>query len=398
MRGTGLHPGSARARGGRDDEGAEQPIRVLQVVPSLALDSGVTSFIRSMFDHRDPKRVHYDFLHHDVEDGVPRHENCLDKRFRDEGARIFTLPFARSDMRGFVEGSRIFFDDHAGEFDVVHCHMPNLAFVLLRDARRSGVACRIIHSHFTSSSDRPLRRLRNAPLLALGKRYGTGRLACSKAAGDYLFGKGGYEVIRNGIEVARFEFDHTWRHGLREELGVGDRPVIGCVGRLSPQKNYRQAIDVFAEFRKRSPEAVLVIVGEGEGNEASELRRLSDEKGVGESVCLLGVRTDVNRLYSAVDVFFMPSLYEGLPIAAVEAQASGLPCVFSSDVSREVDIIGSSDFVDRGDAASTWADALERAVVRGRTANASELLAKRGYSAADNAARLMDYYERQLGR
>ena len=373
-----------------------KPIRVLQVVPSLNRAAGVARFAYNMDLYHDEDRVHFDYLHHSSIDGLLMHDKTYDKELQEKGSRVYLVNYASRGLSRFIEEVNTFFEEHGSEYDIVHCQMPNSAFCVLRDAKHAGVKHRILHSHLNNSSDQFLHRLRNAPLNAIGKMYATDRLACSEDAGKFLFGSKPFTVIRNGIPIEQFAYDTGINSALRAEYGIPmDAPVIGCVGRMVKQKNYPIAVKVFAQFLRKRPDAKLVFIGDG--TDRAELEQAIHDEGVTSFVLLLGVREDINRLYSMLDVFFMPSLYEGLPVSCVEAQASGLPCVYSTDVPHESDITQTGLFVDRTADISQWVTALERAMNGGRLTGNPEVLSARGYSASANAEQLMRYYEQLMG-
>lgn len=373
-----------------------KPIRVLQVVPSLNRAAGVARFAYNMDLYHDEDRVHFDYLHHSSIDGLLMHDKTYDKELQEKGSRVYLVNYASRGLSRFIEEVNTFFEEHGSEYDIVHCQMPNSAFCVLLDAKHAGVKHRILHSHLNNSSDQFLHRLRNAPLNAIGKMYATDRLACSEDAGKFLFGSKPFTVIRNGIPIEQFAYDTGINSGLRAEYGIPtDAPVIGCVGRMVKQKNYPFAVKVFAQFLRKRPDAKLVFIGDG--TDRAELEQAIHNEGVTSSVLLLGVREDINRLYSMLDVFFMPSLYEGLPVSCVEAQASGLPCVYSTDVPHESDITQTGLFVDRTADISQWVTALEQAMNGGRLTSNPEVLSARGYSASANAEQLMRYYEQLMG-
>lgn len=373
-----------------------KPIRVLQVVPSLNRAAGVARFAYNMDLYHDEDRVHFDYLHHSSIDGLLMHDKTYDKELQEKGSRVYLVNYASRGLSRFIEEVNTFFEEHGSEYDIVHCQMPNSAFCVLRDAKHAGVKHRILHSHLNNSSDQFLHRLRNAPLNAIGKMYATDRLACSEDAGKFLFGSEPFTVIRNGIPIEQFAYDAGINSELRAEYGISmDAPVIGCVGRMVKQKNYPFAVKVFAQFLRKRPDTKLVFIGDG--TDRAELEQSIHDEGVTSSVLLLGVREDINRLYSMLDVFFMPSLYEGLPVSCVEAQASGLPCVYSTDVPHESDITQTGLFVDRTANISQWVTALERAMNGGRLTGNPEVLSARGYSASANAEQLMRYYEQLMG-
>lgn len=373
-----------------------KPIRVLQVVPSLNRAAGIARFAYNMDLYHDEDRVHFDYLHHSSIDGLLMHDKTYDKELQEKGSRVYLVNYASRGLSRFIEEVNTFFEEHGSEYDIVHCQMPNSAFCVLREAKHAGVKHRILHSHLNNSSDQFLHRLRNAPLNAIGKMYATDRLACSEDAGKFLFGSKPFTVIRNGIPIEQFAYDTGINSGLRAEYGIPtDAPVIGCVGRMVKQKNYPFAVKVFAQFLRKRPDAKLVFIGDG--TDRAELEQAIHNEGVTSSVLLLGVREDINRLYSMLDVFFMPSLYEGLPVSCVEAQASGLPCVYSTDVPHESDITQTGLFVDRTADISQWVTALEQAMNGGRLTSNPEVLSARGYSASANAEQLMRYYEQLMG-
>lgn len=367
-------------------------IKVLQIVPSLASDSGVTRFVLNMNRYIDRDRFHFDFFHHSSESGRLIFPNSLDDELKAEGSSVYVVSHGKTSPFEFAREATDVLGKVASKYDIAHCHVPNNAFVTLRACQRAGVGVRIIHSHLNTSSDNAAHRLRNAPLIALGKRFANAYSACSDEAGRYLFGNSPFELINNGICLDDYAYSVNDRQVLRTELGISENaPVIGCVGRFVKQKNYSFAIDVFASYVKDVPEARMVILGGGDEHRTVEDKITS--LGLSGKVFLPGIRSDVARFYSVFDVFFMPSLYEGLPISAVEAQASGLRCVFSTGVPSESDITGSGRFVGLDRPSAEWESALVDALAQGRDYRAAKKLALAGYSAETNAEKLMEFYE-----
>lgn len=368
------------------------PIHVLQVVPSLSRSAGVSQFVHNMSLGIDEHRVVFDYLHHATLNGKPLRDCTYDQELIAHGSRVYTVSFASAGLGQFIKEVEEFFVKHGREYDIVHCHMPNSAFCVLREAKRAGIEHRVLHSHLNSSSDNVLHRVRNAPLIAWGKRYATDGVACSDEAGRYLFGNKPFAVMKNGIVLSNYAYDDSSNASLRAELCIGNSdPVIGSVGRFVKQKNFEFGVKVFAELKRSIPNVKWVILGAGDGMD--RVRAIAKELGVNESVVMPGVRVDVARFYSLFDVFFMPSLYEGLPVSAVEAQASGLRCVFSTGVPEESDITGVSRFVGLNEPYAVWASALADAMSVGRDGGAVEKLTSAGYSAAANAKKLMEFYE-----
>lgn len=374
---------------------ANNPIRILQVVPSLNRSAGVARVVYNWNRFHDENRVHFDFLHHSSRNGVLLHNKRYDEELKAVGSEVFTVNYAADDLKRFIREVHEVFEKVGADYDIVHCHMPSSAFCVLREAELVGIEHRVLHSHLNNSSDKFLHRLRNAPLNAIGKHYATDYIACSDDAGRFLFGSRPFTVINNGIPLEQFAYDSESRKLLRSELGIKETdPVVGCVGRLVKQKNFPFAVRVFAKFHEAFPDAKMLILGDGDDRE--ELEGIISSEHLSNVVILAGVREDINKLYSVMDVFFMPSLYEGLPVSAVEAQAAGLPCVYSDNVPRETDITGTGTFLSLDADIDKWTKTLENAFNRGRLTDNPVLLEQRGYSAKANAELLMQHYERLM--
>lgn len=212
----------------------------------------------------------------------------------------------------------------------------------------------VTHSHNGNTDKIKLHKLCR-PFLNLftNKRY-----ACSGVAAEFMFGKKRAEIIPNMIDAEKYSFSENKRAAKRKELGIENKFVVCHVGRLSPQKNPFGLIDIFKEVLKETENSVLLSVGSGEI--ADDVHNYAKEKGVYENILFLGRRNDIDCLLSASDVFLLPSFYEGLPIVAVEAQASGLPCVLSDCISPEAAITGNVKFLSLKEPASEWADVITR--------------------------------------
>lgn len=371
------------------------PIRVLQVVPSLNRSAGVARVVYNWNRFHNESRVHFDFLHHSSRNGILMHNERYDEELEATGSKVYTVNYAADDLRRFMREVHEVFEKVGSSYDIVHCHMPNSAFCVLREAELAGIKHRVLHSHLNNSSDKFLHRLRNVPLNAIGKHYATDRIACSEDAGHFLFGSQPFTVINNGIPLEQFAYSLESRERLRAELGIGHiDPVIGCVGRFVKQKNFPFAIRVFAKFHEAFPDGKMLILGDGDNRD--ELKKTIMTEHLSDAVILAGVREDINKLYSVMDVFFMPSLYEGLPVSAVEAQAAGLPCVYSDKVPKETDITGTGAFVSLDNGVEQWVNVLTAALNGGRLMKNPILLDRQGYSAKTNAELLMQHYEQLI--
>ena len=318
-------------------EGRE-PVRVAQVIGRLSA-AGVEAVVNNYCREMEESRVQFDYF---IDDNSP----CDPPReMLERGARYFRIPSSSHPVRRIRALQKLF---KQNGYRIVHAHMNALNQMVLFAAWRAGVSVRISHSHSTSDPAEGARALIKEALRWTGSWFATDRMACGEQAGRWLFGNRAYDagkvtVLHNAIDLDRFAYDAQARDLVRAELGLEGRFVIGHIGRFMRQKNHAFLIDAFAAAHSKQPDSVLLLVGDGALREQCE--RLVKEKGIADSVRFLGIRSDVPRLYSAMDVFALPSLYEGLPVVGLEAQASGLPCLFSDHISREADATGNVRFL-----------------------------------------------------
>lgn len=228
-----------------------------------------------------------------------------------------------------------------GHYDAVHCHLDwymNSYVCFL--AMLASVKKRIAHHHQAYHPENALLKLLCALLRVPCKMFATHWLACGEAAAINGWGKravknGKVTILPNAIDPERFKFNEIHRHNIRAQYGIKDDDfVIGHVGRFYPQKNHELLIDVFSELLKHKSNAKLLLLGDGPLQEKN--RQRVENLGIADAVVFAGLQKDPAPFYSAMDVFAFPSLWEGLPLTLVEAQYSGLPCVVSKNVTKEV--------------------------------------------------------------
>lgn len=325
----------------------ERPIRVAQVMGKMN-GGGVESVVMNYYRHIDRNCVQFDFLVDGDSSLVPREE------IEDLGGRVIEIPPYQKLSLYRRELGRVFASE---SYRLVHSHINALSVFPLSVAKKEGVAVRIAHSHSASGNGEYAKNAAKNVLRRFSNVYPTHKLACSRYAGEWLFGKGSkFEVLYNAIELDRFRFNAEARGQARADLGlVGDAFAVGHVGRFMAQKNHGFLIEAFAELVKIRPDSILLCAGSGE--EESSVECLAAERGVAEKVRFLGQRNDIDRLYQAFDAFALPSLYEGLCLVGVEAQAAGLPCLLSDTITREVDVTGNVRFLSIKDP-QIWARAL----------------------------------------
>lgn len=367
-------------------------MRVAQVIGKLA-NGGVEAVVNNYYQHTDTERFQFDY-YIDEDSQEPPQEMIR------RGARYYRIPSSRHLMKRIRTLMHLFRDNNYG---IVHAHMNTLNAPVLYAAWRAGVPVRISHNHSTASDREWRRALVKKLLRATGSWFATDRMACGEAAGRWFFGRrlfdsGRVFVLPNAIDPEKYRFDPEARQHLRDALGAKGRLVIGHAGRFMPQKNHAFLLRAFRAVLARNPRAVLWLVGDGELQ--PQIRKLAGQLGISGSVLFLGARDDLSSLYSAMDCFMLPSLYEGVPLVGVEAQAAGLPCFFSDHVSTEVAYTERAFFISLKVHEDVWADAIADVVPasQAQRAKAAGRLEGTLFDLRESGRTLERYYESCMGR
>ena len=234
-----------------------------------------------------------------------------------------------------------------GKYDAIHSHIDFMSALTLTAARKAGIKKRIAHSHNTNNSKLDSKKMR-AISVALRRKLNheaTIRLACGQDAGEFLYGaKADFTVIHNGIDIQKFRYNSNVRHTMRVKYDISDDAMVFLnVGRFEEQKNQGQLINIFADYVRKCKDAKLVIIGEG-SLECDIRDKIASER-LGKSILLLPAQDSMERFYSMADIFVLPSLFEGVPTVGIEAQASGMKCLFSDNVPIETKLLDSSEFL-----------------------------------------------------
>ncbi len=365
----------------------EEPIRILQVLPTLNVCGGIESYAMNYYRHIDKTKVQFDFVTHTDLDCSYKQE------ILDMGGQVFEFPVFRvRSLPRILDMIDELFANQKPQYQAVHCHMANAACFYFWKAKKYGIKKLILHSHNSAAADVWTHIVRNYPLLKLGVSLATERVACSGLAGEFLFGKKLFIKIHNAIDVGRFAFDAKKRTEFRKALGWKDKIVIGHIGRMTPQKNQPFLLDIFYELQKRNPAYHLVMIGQGE--DEKEIRRKIDVLGLAEKVEICAPVSNIADYYQAFDAFVLPSLYEGLGLALVEAQCSGLPTFASCDnVPVDVKMTDCFYFLSLKQLPAEWANMIDMTMgTRIERKSRSEEIAQAGYSAQAEAKRLEDLY------
>lgn len=356
-------------------------IRVLHIVTYMGR-GGLETMIMNYYRHMDRSRVQFDFLvHRDF-------EADYEAEILELGGRIYRLPPLNPFSNSYLSRLDAFFESHP-EYRIVHCHLDCMAGIPLKAAKKYGVPVRIAHAHSnnqTKDSKYPLKLIFKRNI----RKYATDLLACSRAAGCWMFCGDDFLVMNNAIDVAKYVFSPESAVEVRRELDIpGDALLVGHVGRIDPPKNHEFLLRVFAKLPEN---ARLLLVGDGQLRQTAE--KQAHELGVADRVIFTGIRKDVPRLLQAMDVFVFPSLYEGLPVSLIEAQAAGLPCLISDRVPiecKKTDLVRQIP-LDAG--AEVWAEAALEAAGNPRT-DTSDKIREAGFDIVRNARWLRDFYEKK---
>lgn len=308
-----------------------KPIRVLHILQRFEA-AGVQKFLINLYNNIDREKVQFDFLVH------YRTPQFFDKEIEKLGGRIYRFSVREDyNLIKYIRELNHFFKEHQ-EYKIVHGHMPVLGFIYLKIAKKYGIKVRIAHSHTTGyvRDKNLMKRLIKNITNRLYSKYATDLFACSLDAGNYMFGQKEFRVINNAIEIKKYIFNENNRVEKRKELDLKNEFVIGCVGRLEAAKNHRFAIEIFEKLVDFHPNSKLLFIGKG--SLISELNNLVIQKKLENKVLFLGNRNDVEKLYSVMDVFLFPSLYEGLGMVGIESQAAGIPTICSDTLPKELNV------------------------------------------------------------
>ena len=338
-------------------------IRILHFISTISINSGVMAVIMNYYRHIDRDKIQFDFLF--FKDS-PANTTYIDE-IESLGGRVYLIE-QPTHIFHYIRKLNKFFEEHKNEYAILHIHEVYLTFLLAPIAHAHGLKV-ITHCHSTKFSDKPCNSIRNR-LACIGiNKHADLRFACSKAAGIALYGKSAdFTVINNAIDLDKFAFNAAKRAKLRNGLNLEDKIVIGHVGRFSKEKNHRFLVEVFYEFQKTLPNSALLLIGEGPLMKS--VKEQTRSLGLKDKVVFLGRRTDVADLYNVMDTFLLPSLFEGLGVVLIEAQANGLPCVASSCVPDEADVEGIT-FVSLKQSVEEWHRILTESLLFPRDKNCS---------------------------
>ena len=366
-------------------------MKVLQVGLSFN-PGGIESFVMTYYRQMRKMGVQFDFI--SMFPHLAYEEEILSL-----GGKVFHTRDARKHPFAFHTELRKILQ--AGKYDVVHVNMLSAANIVpLVTAKQEKVPVVAAHSH-NSSTPGIVRNMLHRINKSWIPRYASMYFACSEVAGHWLFSDRivegeKFHLIHNALYMEKFRFCEAVREEVRKELELEGKFVVGHVGRFEEQKNHLFLLEIFKEVAKMREEAVLLLIGDGELKNA--IQEKAKEYGLEEKVRFLGIRQDVDRLWKAMDVFVLPSLFEGLPIVALEAQASGVYSIMADTITKEVKLTDRVEFLSLEEKKEKWRDAILSAEKYRQKEAYNAVIKKQfceaGYDIESAAQTLLTYYER----
>lgn len=367
-------------------ETKEEPIRIPQIVGKW-LGGGIEAVVISEYLAMDKSKIQFDFICDEDSTNIPY--DLIEKN----GGRVIIIPPYQKAFKYHKELKKVLKENN---YKIVHSHISTMSVFSLFAAKCAGVPVRIAHSHSTTNKKEKKKNLMKQVLRPFSKVFATNYMCCSELAGRWLFGnkeydKGNVYLLNNAIDLDKFKYDEKLRKKKRKELGIKDDTlVIGHIGRFVAQKNHTFLIDIFNEIYKKNNNSILLLAGQGPLME--DIKNKVKDLNLDDSIKFLGQRNDANELYQAFDVFLLPSLYEGLPVVGVEAQAAGLLCYLSDDMTKETKVLDITKFMSLNNTPEEWADNILDDVKKYKRIDTSKEMTAKNFNIKEEAKKLEEYY------
>lgn len=367
-------------------------VNILQIGMTKNI-GGMESYLMAQYRKMNKEKIHYDFINLTEECPLAFEDELIENK-----SKIFSVPTRRKEpLKHYWKMIKTLFRERRNYRYIVlnTCHLYYIFPLFI--AKLFGIPNRIIHSHNGGDEIKisSLRKVLISINKLLMKFSVTDYWACSKLAGEWMFGKKRkFKVIHNAIDVDKFKFDKNIRDYMRKQLNIkDDQFVVGHVGRFSYQKNHLFLIDIFNEIVKIKPNAVLLLIGDAvvDDNYLIETKQKVKRLGLDSNVKFLGLRKDTNRLYQAMDCFVLPSRFEGLPVVGIEAQTAGLSCFFADTITDELKITDLVDFIPLDKSLKFWAEKVIKKTNEERI-DMSSIIQKAGYDIKYEVSKLENYY------
>ncbi len=325
----------------------EEKIRVL-IIGMHDKIGGVETFLMNYYRNIDRNKVQFDFI--SIYDKL-----CFEDEIKQLGGNVYKICSEKVNPIQYSKQLKQIIKNN--NYKIVHINMLSAANILpILVAKKQKVKHIIVHSHNSNTPSGIIRKILNfinKPFLHLATDY----FACSQLAGDWLFGKKFLKkhelvIINNAIDIEKYQYNELIRKSKREELNCKEKFVIGHIGRFSYQKNHEFLIDVFYEVQKEIKDAVLLLIGEGELKD--KIKEKVKSLKIEDNVIFFGITNTPQDYLQAMDLFVLPSRFEGLPVVGIEAQVSGVKCMFSNKITEEAKISDKTIFIENN--VQKWKD------------------------------------------
>ncbi len=356
---------------------------------------GVESVIMNYYRNIDRTKIQFDFL-------CNTKNVAYEEEIKQLGGNIYHITARSKNKKAYKNDMKDFFEKNSKNYNTIWVNVCSLANIdYLKYAKKYGIKYRIIHSHNSKNMDSKLREILHKINRLYIKKYATDFWACGIEAGQWFYNKkilnsNKYLNINNAIEYEKFKFDDEVRKIYRKKFNIENKLAFGNVGRLHFQKNQSFLIDIFYEIQKSKPDSILLLVGQGEDYE--KLKEKVKKLNILNKVKFLGVRNDVNKIMQAMDVFIFPSVFEGLGLVLVEAQASNLLVYASKDVIPKNVKINEDrfEFISLSEKPIKWSNKIieDLEKINERDRNNYEKFKESGYDIITETEKIQNFFER----
>lgn len=363
-----------------------ETVRIAQIIGKW-VGGGVEAVVMNYYRHIDKDKIQFDFICDEDSTNIPYEE------IESLGGRVILIPPYQKPFSYHFKLKKVL---REGNYKIVHSHINTMSLFSLFAARCARVPIRIVHSHSTSNKRETVKNMMKLILRPFCRLFATDYMCCSEFAGRWLFGnkvydKGQVFLLNNAIELEKFKYDAKVRMKKRKELKIKDDTlVLGHIGRFVDQKNHTFLVDIFNEIHKKNADSLLLLVGQGPLED--EVKKKVEVLDLTNSVIFLGQRSDAFELFLAFDVFVLPSLYEGLPVVGVEAQAAGLLCFLSDEMTKETKVLNTTKFMSLSNLPSEWANEILHSIKDYERKDTKNEVSKYGFNIEIEAKKLEKCY------
>ena len=363
----------------------DYPIKVL-VLDTVMDRGGAETMMMNYLRNMDRSKVQLDFM-------VNREYKAdYEDEIKELGGKIYRMcPMYPQNFGKYKRQIREFLKEHP-EYQIIHSNLEERSYFALKEAKKLNIPVRISHSH-NAPKGFDLKSIVRYYFRARLKPQVTHMFTCGLEAGDWLYGKENRDKFimqNNAIDAKAYEYNEEIEKKMRKEFDLEGKFVIGHVGRFFPQKNHSFLIDIFNEVHKKDKDAILMLVGGGELKE--EIENKVKSLGLENYVRFTGVRSDVNNIMQCFNVFILPSLFEGLPVTMVEAQAAGLKCIISDKVPKQCDITGNVQVIPLEKSPEKWAEEILKYKDNYKKESMYEKIVEAKFDIKENALWMQNFY------